>query len=160
MILRVLAVGDVVGESGLDFLCRHLPALRKLHGIHFTVVNGENAASNGLLPDQAQAILNAGADVITLGNHTWDKRQIVPLLDECPYLLRPANYTARAPGRGWGIFDGPQGLRLRVVNLIGRWGMDSNFDNPFSTVDAILAQGEAELTLADFHGEATSEKGR
>ncbi|HJH62824.1 MAG TPA: YmdB family metallophosphoesterase [Firmicutes bacterium] len=159
MILRVLAVGDVVGESGLDFLCRHLPALRKLHGIHFTVVNGENAASNGLLPDQAQAILNAGADVITLGNHTWDKRQIVPLLDECPYLLRPANYTARAPGRGWGIFDGPQGLRLRVVNLIGRWGMDSNFDNPFSTVDAILAQGEAELTLADFHGEATSEKG-
>ena len=159
MILRVLAVGDVVGESGLDFLCRHLPALRKLHGIHFTVVNGENAASNGLLPDQAQAILNAGADVITMGNHTWDKRQIVPLLDECPYLLRPANYTARAPGRGCGIFDGPQGLRLRVVNLIGRWGMDSNFDNPFSTVDAILAQGEAELTLADFHGEATSEKG-
>ena len=159
MILRVLAVGDVVGESGLDFLCRHLPALRKLHGAHFTVVNGENAASNGLLPDQAQAILAAGADVITLGNHTWDKRQIVPLLDECPCLLRPANYTARAPGRGWGIFNGPQGLRLRVVNLIGRWGMDSNFDNPFSTMDAILAQGEAELTLADFHGEATSEKG-
>ncbi|HIT01446.1 MAG TPA: YmdB family metallophosphoesterase [Candidatus Enterenecus merdae] len=159
MILRVLAVGDVVGESGLDFLCRHLPALRKLHGVHFTVVNGENAASNGLLPDQVHAILNAGADVITLGNHTWDKRQIVPLLDECPCLLRPANYTARAPGRGWGIFNGPQGLRLRVVNLIGRWGMDSNFDNPFSTMDAILAQGEAELTLADFHGEATSEKG-
>ena len=159
MNLHVLAVGDVVGQSGLDFLCRHLPSLRKLHGIHFTVVNGENAASNGLLPEQAQDIFSAGADVITLGNHTWDKRQIVPYLDQCPYLLRPANYTSRAPGRGWGIFDGPQGLRIRVVDLIGRCEMDSNFDNPFFRVDQILSDPEqADLTLVDFHGEATSEK--
>ena len=159
MNLRVLAVGDVVGDSGLEFLCRHLPALRRLHDVHFTVVNGENAACNGLLPDQAQAIFSAGADVITLGNHTWDKRQIVPYMEGCPYLLRPANYTSRAPGRGWGIFDGPQGLRVRVVNLIGRCEMDSNFDNPFTKMDFILSEGEADLTLVDFHGEATSEKG-
>ena len=158
MTLQILAIGDVVGDPGLDFLRRHLPALRRLHGVHFTVVNGENAACNGLLPDQADAIFAAGADVITLGNHTWDKRQIVPYLDECPYLLRPANYTSRAPGRGWGVFDGPQGLRIRVVNLIGRCEMDSNFDNPFTKMDAILAREEADLTLVDFHGEATSEK--
>ena len=159
MNLRVLAIGDVVGESGLDFLCRHLPALRRLHGVHFTVVNGENAACNGLLPEQADAIFSAGADVITMGNHTWDKRQIVPYMDECPYLLRPANYTKRAPGRGWGIFDGPQGLRIRVVSLIGRCEMDSNFDNPFTKMDHILSRDEAKVTLVDFHGEATSEKG-
>ena len=159
MILRILAVGDVVGQSGLDFLRRHLPALRKLHGIHFTVVNGENAASNGLLPEQAQDIFSAGADVITLGNHTWDKRQILTFMEDCPYLLRPANYTNRVPGRGWGIFDGPQGLRIRVVNLIGRCEMNSNFDNPFFRMDQILARQEADVTLVDFHAEASSEKG-
>ncbi len=159
MNIRVLAVGDVVGDAGVDFLCRHLPALRKLHGVQFTVVNGENAASNGLLPRQADDIFSAGADVITMGNHTWDKQQIVSYMDETPYLLRPANYTARAPGRGWGIFDGPRGLRIRVVNLIGRCEMDPNFDNPFTRIDAVLADGGADLTLVDLHCEATSEKG-
>ncbi len=159
MNIRVLAVGDVVGDAGVDFLCRHLPALRKLHGVHFTVVNGENAASNGLLPRQAEDIFSAGADVITMGNHTWDKQQIVSYMDETPYLLRPANYTARAPGRGWGIFDGPRGLRIRVVNLIGRCEMDPNFDNPFTKIDSILASEDADLTLVDLHCEATSEKG-
>lgn len=159
MELCILAVGDLVGESGVDFLCRHLPALKKLHGVHFTVVNGENAASNGLLPRQADDVFSAGADVITLGNHAWDKQQIVPYAEDSPYLLRPANFTARAPGRGWGIFDGPRGLRIRVVNLIGRTGMDANSDNPFSKVDAILREGEADVTLVDFHAEASSEKG-
>lgn len=159
MELNILAVGDVVGDSGLDFLCRRLPALRKLHNAHFTVVNGENAACNGLLPRQADDIFSAGADVITMGNHTWDKQQIADYMDTNPYIIRPANYTSRAPGRGWGIFDGPRGLRIRVVNLIGRCGMDANFDNPFTKMDAILREGEADITLADFHGEATSEKG-
>ena len=107
MELRILAVGDVVGDTGLDFLRQHLPALRKLHDVHFTVVNGENAACNGLLPRQAEDIFSAGADVITMGNHTWDKQQIVNYMDDTPYIIRPANYTAKAPGRGWGIFDGP-----------------------------------------------------
>ncbi len=158
MILRVLAVGDVVGDCGVDFLAKHLPALRKLHGVHFTVVNGENAACNGLLPKQADAIFSAGADVITMGNHTWDKQAITDYMEGCPYLLRPANYTSRVPGRGHGVFDGPRGLRIRVVNLIGRAEMDANFDNPFSKLDAILKEGGADVTLVDLHAEATSEK--
>ena len=159
MNIHVLAVGDVVGDSGVDFLCRHLPTLRKLHGIHFTVVCGENAACNGLLPTQADAIFSAGADVITMGNHTWDKQQIVKYMEGNPYLIRPANYTCRAPGRGWGVFDGPRGLRIRVVDLIGRCEMDSNFDSPFAKIDEILKADDADLTLVDIHAEATSEKG-
>ena len=159
MNIRILAVGDVVGEAGLDFLRRRLPALRREQGVHFTVVCGENAASDGLMPAQADAIFAAGADVITMGNHTWDKRQIVNYLEENPYILRPANYSDRAPGRGWGVFDGPQGLRIRVVDLIGRVEMNPNFDNPFTKMDQLLRAGGADLTLVDFHAEATSEKG-
>ena len=159
MNIHVLAVGDVVGDAGVDFLRRHLPALRKLHDVHFTVVCGENAACNGMLPAQADAIFSAGADVITMGNHTWDKQQIVKYMEHNSYVIRPANYTARAPGRGWGVFDGPRGLRIRVVDLIGRCEMDSNFDNPFTKIDWILKQDDADLTLVDFHAEATSEKG-
>lgn len=159
MNIRILAVGDVVGDAGVDFLRRHLPTLRKLHGVQFTVVNGENAACNGLLPRQADDIFSAGADVITMGNHTWDKQQIVDYMESTPYLLRPANYTARAPGRGWGVFDGPRGLRIRVVNLIGRCEMDANFDNPFTKMDDIFKADSADITLVDFHGEASSEKG-
>lgn len=158
MNIHVLAVGDVVGDAGVDFLSRHLPALRKLHDVHFTVVCGENAACNGLLPAQADAIFAAGADVITMGNHTWDKQQIVKYMEGNPYIIRPANYTRRAPGRGWGVFDGPRGLRIRVVDLIGRVGMDTNFDNPFTKIDEILKRDQADLTLVDFHAEATSEK--
>ena len=158
MNIHILAVGDVVGDSGVDFLCRHLPALRKLHGVHFTVVCGENAAFHGLLPQQADDIFSAGADVITMGNHTWDKHQIIDYMEENPYVLRPANYTSRAPGRGCGVFDGPRGLRIRVVDLIGRVAMDTNFDNPFTKMDEILNADGADLTLVDFHAEATSEK--
>lgn len=159
MNIRILAVGDVVGDCGVEFLRGHLPALRRHLAVDFTVVNGENAACNGLLPRQAEDIFSAGADVITMGNHTWDKQQIVDYMEDCPYLLRPANYTAKAPGRGWGVFDGPRGLRIRVVNLIGRCEMDANFDNPFTKIDEILKGEAADLTLVDFHGEASSEKG-
>ena len=159
MNIHVLAVGDVVGDAGTDFLCRHLPALRRLHDVHFTVVCGENAACNGLLPAQADAIFSAGADVITMGNHTWDKRQIIAYMEGNPYILRPANYTDRVPGRGWGVFDGPRGLRIRVVDLIGRCEMSPYFDDPFTRMDEILKADDAGLTLVDFHAEATSEKG-
>ena len=159
MQLRILAVGDVVGEGGVDFLSRHLHKLKREHGIHFTVVNGENAGGMGLLPAHARDILDAGADVITLGNHPWHKRQIVPMVQEEPRLLRPANYTDRAPGRGFGVFEGPEGISIGVLNLIGRCGMDSNFDNPFTVARQILAKAEAQVVLVDFHAEATSEKG-
>ena len=103
MIYHILAVGDVVGESGLDHLARNLRPLKQFRGIHFAVVNGENAAGTGLTSAHVDALYAAGADVVTLGNHAFAKAQIVPRLEDDPYLLRPANYTSRAPGRGWEI---------------------------------------------------------
>ena len=98
------------------------------------------------------------SDVVTLGNHAFAKAQIVPRLEDDPYLLRPANYTSRAPGRGWGVFDCGH-IRVGVMNLIGRCGLDFHADNPFTTADRLLRGGERPLfTLVDFHAEATSEK--
>ncbi len=159
MELHLLAVGDVVGESGLDFLNRRLRTMKKKYDVHFTVVNGENASGVGLTPAQADAILDAGADVITLGNHTWNRMQIVRALDENPYLLRPANYTGRAPGKGIGVYDGPRGLRIAVMNLIGRCDLDFNADSPFAVADKLLKDVDADIVVVDFHAEATSEKG-
>lgn len=160
MILNVLAVGDVVGDAGVEYLARHLRELKKLKDVHFTVVNGENASGVGILPRQARDIFDAGADVVTLGNHTWNRIQIAEFLERDRYTLRPANYTARVPGRGWGVFEGPQGISIGVMNLIGRCEMDSNFENPFTTADRALKRMEgADVVLVDFHAEATSEKG-
>lgn len=158
MIYHILAVGDVVGESGLDHLARNLRPLKQFRGIHFAVVNGENAAGTGLTSAHVDALYAAGADVVTLGNHAFAKAQIVPRLEDDPYLLRPANYTSRAPGRGWGVFDCGH-IRVGVMNLIGRCGLDFHADNPFTTADRLLRGGERPLfTLVDFHAEATSEK--
>ena len=158
MELKILAIGDIVSESGLVYLGRNLRRLRREEGLHFVVANGENAAGVGLEPDQVDEILDAGVDVITLGNHTWGKIRITNRLDNCHCLLRPANYSRRVPGRGWGVFDGPQGLRIGVVNLIGRVFMDPTPDSPFTAADRILRSMEADLVLVDFHAEATSEK--
>ncbi len=157
MEIRVLAVGDVVMEQGLRHLERTLRPFQKLKGITFTVVNGENAASVGLTADQAERIYAAGADVVTLGNHAFGKPQIAGFLDDTPWILRPANFTGRAPGRGCGIYD-LGGLRVRVMNLIGRGDLSWGADNPFTTADKLLKEGEADLTLVDFHASATSEK--
>ena len=159
MILNVLAVGDVVGDAGVEYLARHLRELKKLKDVHFTVVNGENASGVGVLPRQAKAIYAAGADVVTLGNHTWNRIQIADFLESDRYTLRPANYTSRVPGRGLGVYEGPQGLRIAVMNLIGRCEMDPNFDNPFTVANRLLRDVDAEVKVVDFHAEATSEKG-
>ncbi len=157
MLYHILAVGDVVGEPGLRHLERNLRPLQKLKNIAFTVVNGENASSVGLTPEQARRMYDAGADAVTLGNHTFGKMQIRDFLDDTPWLLRPANYTGRAPGHGCEIFD-LNGIRVRVMNLIGRCGLDWKAEDPFTTADKLLDQGEADFTLVDFHAEATSEK--
>ena len=161
MLLHLLAVGDVVAQGGLDCLHRHLRRLKKEHDVHFTVVNGENAAGLGLLPQHAEELFDAGADVITLGNHTWGKRQIADYLEDNPYILRPANFAPNLPGRGFGLYEGPQGLRLGVLNLMGRFHLDANLDSPFRRADEILAGegAQADLLFVDFHAEATSEKG-
>ena len=140
MLLNILAVGDVVGEGGQDILARRLWELRRQEEIHFTVVNGENASGVGITPKQALGILDAGADVITLGNHTWNRLQITNLIDKDRRILRPANYAGRVPGRGWGVFQGPEGLRIGVVNLMGRVDLNPNLDSPFQMADRVLNQ--------------------
>ena len=158
MLFRVLAVGDVTGESGVDFLHRRLRSLKKEKSIDFVVANGENAAGNGLLPTHAEDILAAGVDVITLGNHSFGKTQIADFLEESPYILRPANFTGRAPGRGWAVYDCGR-VQVGVMNLIGRCNLDFNAENPFTTADRILKSGDKPtFTLVDFHAQATSEK--
>lgn len=157
MTVNILAVGDVCGSVGVEFLKKRLGILKKQKNIAFTVVNGENAAVFGLGAAQADAIFEAGADVITLGNHTWDKREMVNYAEKNRYILRPANFTPQNPGRGWGVFDSPFG-GVCVVSLIGRFGMNIGPENPFIEADRILCRSEARVTLVDMHAEATSEK--
>ena len=154
---NVLAVGDVVAGCGVSMIEKHLPQLRRQVKADFTVVNGENAAILGITQDQAETILAAGADVITMGNHTFGRREICPYLDDCPRILRPANLAPQLPGRGWGVFDSPMG-EVAVIDLIGRCNMDYNPDNPFLLVDKILKRVTAKFILVEIHAEATSEK--
>ena len=157
MTINILAIGDVVGQTGLTFLKEHLKPLQKLKGVSFTVVNGENANVVGITPAQADAILAAGADVVTLGNHTWTRWELQPYLDEKARILRPANYAPQCPGRGDATYTTPFGP-IRVINLLGRFSLDTNTDNPFPTVDALLAENQTRMVLVDMHAEATSEK--
>ena len=158
MLLNLLAVGDIVGEGGQDILSRRLRELQREHNIHFTVVNGENASGVGVTPRQARGILDAGADVITLGNHTWNRIQITDFLDKEERILRPANYAGRAPGKGFRVFTA-QGVRIAVMNLMGRLELNSNLDNPFRMADQLLKSDRYDIAVLDFHAEATSEKG-
>ena len=158
MLLKILAVGDVVGEGGQDILARRLRELREDTGAHFAVVNGENASGVGITPAQARRMLEAGADVITLGNHTWNRIQIGEFLDKDPHILRPANYAGRVPGRGMGIYQ-CQGQRVAVLNLMGRVELNPNLDSPFKATNFLLRGQDYDLALVDFHAEATSEKG-
>ena len=157
MDFKVLAVGDVVGEPGLARIRRSLRYLKRKTEADFVIVNGENASGVGITPQQAEDILDAGADVITLGNHSFNRREIVPYLDDCPQILRPANYAPQRPGRGWGVFDSKCGP-VAVIDLIGRCGMDFGPDNPFLLVEKILKDVDAKLILVEIHAEATSEK--
>ena len=157
MDLKVLCVGDVVGAPGMERIRRSLRYLKRQTGADFVIVNGENAAVVGLTPDQGEDILDAGADVITMGNHTFNKREIVPYLDECPQIIRPANYAPQAPGKGWAVFDSKCGP-VAVIDLICRCSMDFGPDNPFLMVEKILKQIDAKIILVELHAEATSEK--
>ena len=157
MDFKVLAVGDVVGGPGMDRVQRSLRRLKKETGADFVVVNGENASVVGITPAQAEDILDAGADVITMGNHTYAKREIVDYMEDCPRILRPANYAPQAPGRGYGIFETAFGP-VAVIDLQGRVNMDYTPDNPFLQVEKILKEMDTKLILVELHAEATSEK--
>ena len=157
MELKVLAVGDVVGNPGMDRIRRSLRYLKRKTGADLVIVNGENAAVVGMTPQQGEDILDAGADVITMGNHTWGKREIVTYLDDCPQIIRPANYAPQVPGRGWTVVDTKAGP-VAVIDLIGRCNMDYGPDNPFLLIEKILKEVDTKLILVEIHAEATSEK--
>lgn len=157
MDFKVLCVGDVVGGPGLDRVRRSLRYLKRKTEADFVIVNGENAAVVGITPDQAEDIFDAGADVITLGNHSFNKREIVPYLEDNSRILRPANYAPQTPGRGCGVYDTCAGP-VAVIDLIGRCDMDFGPDNPFLMIEKILKDIGAKIILVELHAEATSEK--
>jgi metallophosphoesterase (TIGR00282 family) len=155
-------IGDIIGRPGRHAVERELPGLRDERGIDFVTANGENVAGGmGLTSSTADALLGAGVDVITSGNHIWDKREIYPYLESNERVLRPLNYgTADVPGRGWGTYQALDGTDIAVVNLIGRTYMQP-LDNPFTEADRLLGEGSEPLPpvrLVDFHCEITSEK--
>ena len=157
MDMKILAVGDVVGGPGMDRVRRSLRWLKRQTGADFVIVNGENAAVVGMTPHQAEDIFDAGADVITMGNHTFGKREIVEYLEDTDRVLRPANYAPQAPGSGWGIYETRFGP-VAVIDLQGRCNMDYGPDNPFLAVEKILKQIDTKLVFVELHAEATSEK--
>ena len=157
MELKVLCVGDVVGNPGMERIRRHLRQLKRKTEADFVIVNGENAAVVGITPNQAEDILDAGADVITLGNHTWGKREIVTYMEDSSRILRPANFAPQQPGLGWNVYETKAG-DVAVIDLIGRCNMDYCPDNPFLLVEKLLKQITAKIILVEIHAEATSEK--
>ena len=159
---RVLMIGDMIGKPGRVAVEGLLADLREQRGIDFVTANGENVAGGmGLTPSTADAILAAGVDVITSGNHIWDKREIYPYLEATDRVLRPLNYgTHEVPGRGWGTYQALDGTDLAVINLQGRTYMPQ-IENPFTDADRLLDELSEPLPpvrLVDFHCELTSEK--
>jgi 2',3'-cyclic-nucleotide 2'-phosphodiesterase len=153
--VRILAIGDVIGKPGRDALKALLPDLKQEQGLTLVMANGENAAGGiGLTSQTAGDLLACGVDVITSGNHIWAQREAVALLNDSAPILRPLNYPAGAPGRGYFLRDG-----IAVVSLIGRTFM-TPVDDPFRAMDKLLSElpSRVRTILVDFHAEATSEK--
>jgi metallophosphoesterase (TIGR00282 family) len=162
--MRLAFFGDVVGRSGREGLATHLPGLRRRLGLEFVVVNAENAAAGfGITENTARELFNAGADCLTLGNHSWDQKEALTYIVREPRLIRPLNYSAfaDAPGRGAQLFTTDNDRRVLVINLLGRVHMDS-LDDPFAAVDRELEACPlglaADAIIVDMHAEATSEK--
>ncbi|MET3576786.1 TIGR00282 family metallophosphoesterase [Bhargavaea ullalensis] len=157
--MKILFIGDIVGGSGMDMIRRQLPKLRRRYSPDVIIANGENAASGkGLTRDDHDELLFAGVDVITMGNHTWDKREIFDFIDGSEALIRPANFSPEAPGRGTVTVQKEAGT-LTVINLHGRTFMPPH-DDPFAMADRLIEEAAAvsPLIFIDFHAEATSEK--
>jgi len=158
--MKLLFVGDVVGKAGRQILKQKLPSLIDRHMVDLVVVNAENAAAGyGLTLSVMDELYKAGAQVLTSGNHIWDKKEILDVLDRDECLLRPHNYPAGLAGKGYGIYETAAGLPVAVINLEGRVFM-KNLDCPFRAADVILEKisGQARMIFVDFHAEATSEK--
>lgn len=157
--MRVLAVGDIVGEAGLKKAREILPKLKQEEKIDFIIMNGENAAGGmGLTEKLYREMLAIGANVVTMGNHTWAKKDIFSFIDD-PKLIRPANYPEGVVGKGYGIYP-CKDKKIAVVNLIGRTEMNVLTENPFLKMNEIIEEvkGKCDIIILDFHAEATAEK--
>jgi len=162
--MRILFLGDIVGRSGRDAVAAALPVLRTRLALDLVVVNAENASHGfGLAPEMARALFQAGADVLTLGNHAWDRKEIVPYIAAEPRLIRPMNFPPGTPGQGAFVAVLPDGRKVLAMQAMGRLFMEA-LDDPFRGVQAELARhrmgagGTVQAILLDIHAEATSEK--
>ena len=155
--MRILAVGDLVGECGLNRLKQTLPRIKEEKMIDFVIVNAENVSGGmGITIKDFNELLKLGIDVITMGNHTWAKKDIFDFIDN-PKLLRPANYSKGIVGKGMNIYE-CKGKKIAVINLIGRTDMNVLSENPFTVVENLLKEIKVDIVIIDFHAEATAEK--
>ena len=157
--MKVLAVGDLIGNAGIQKLKKEIGKIRETENIDFVIVNGENSAEGmGITQKNFEDILSCNVNCITMGNHTWGKKDIFKFIDH-PKLLRPANYPKGVVGKGYGIYEG-KGKKIAVINLIGRVDINVLSENPFITAKEIInkIQKEVDMIFVDFHAEATAEK--
>ena len=161
--MKILFLGDVMGRAGRQAVIENLASFRADWKLDLIVVNGENATSGaGLSADHAKAILAAGADCITLGDHAFDQKDMLSFIEKEPRIIRPLNFAKSAPGRGVYIMSDTRGRKLLVTQVLGQVFMKRAFDDPFSAIDEVLRRhplgGQVQATLVDMHCEATSEK--
>ncbi len=157
--MKILVVGDVVGESGLEKLKVELRKIKETENIDFIVVNAENVAGGmGITVNNFNELKKLNIDVITMGNHTWAKKDIFTFIDD-DKIIRPSNYSKGVPGKGYNIYE-CNGKKIGVINLIGRTNMGVLSENPFTVVDSILEKikHKVDIIIVDFHAEATAEK--
>ena len=155
--MRFLAIGDLVGENGLAKLEGVLPKIQEEYNIDFTILNGENAAGGiGITTKIYEKLKKLNIQVITMGNHTWGKKDIFSFIDDSN-IIRPANYTRGLPGKGYTVINS-NNKKIAVISLIGRTDMGVQSENPFTCLDDILKNIDADIIIIDFHAEATAEK--
>ncbi len=158
--MKLLALGDVVGQKTIDVIEKKLPDYRREHGISFVVCNGENAAEiRGMRAVDAERLLAAGVDIITLGNHAFGQKDLYPVLEREKRIIRPVNFPPQTPGMGYTVVAAESGERVLCINVCGRAFMDA-YASPFETVEGVLKReaGKYDLSVLDVHAEATSEK--
>ena len=161
--MKILFLGDVMGRAGRAAISERLPALREQWKLDFVVVNGENATSGvGLSAAHAQSLLASGVDVLTLGDHAFDQRDMLSFIESEPRIVRPLNFSKAAPGKGARVFNAPGGRKILIAQVLGQVFMKRPFADPFSAIDEVLRAhplgGMVQASLVDIHCEATSEK--
>jgi len=157
--MKILFIGDVVGSPGRDMIQTYLPKLKEKYRPQVTIVNGENAAAGkGITEKIYKSFMQNGVQTVTMGNHTWYKKEIIDFIDEAPYLIRPANFPANNPGKGI-VYLKINDQEVAVINLQGRVFLDDH-DDPFSKADELIAEAQkrTNFIFIDFHAETTSEK--